>query len=837
VSRKPLLVLAGISLALLVFALCAREDPSPDAFFHLALGRKIVATHAIPHTNEFLAQERGFAFVDHEWLFQVGAWLAYALGGEELAGLARTLVVLGAYFILFQGLKPAGKTSALVALLPAVLVAHSRLYLLRPELISLLGTAATVTLLERERLAPSRKNVILLALVQLVWANCHGFALMGPGITLAYVLAQFGLGVAGPAAARVGLETTGVRPGSFALLLLLQLGVSLVNPFFHEGALYPVLILFRAGHDWQAAGLYLKIVELQSPFSAALSSTLEIVLFKGALLAGLVAFGFSVAEKRARLEHAVAALLLAGAASSYIRNLPFAAIGLSLPIAHGVAALGRRFAEKRAELARNGVLASVAVASIFLARAAFAGELHANAKYVSKAGFRLSDFVRYDDATAFLDSARPTGNLFNTFGAGHYFIFERGDREPLPYICGDTELYPGDFLREYNGIIFGDKPYGPLLARRNVTVALLDHRVEVPHELIAAFYADPEWRLVHVDGQCVIFMKAGPGAPPAVDLGALARGYPFEDTTKDPFCLTRALRWIGFLPRLEPAPIEKLHLARLLETLGRREDALRVARSARDDRPDFVPTYFVLASLEWQADPVQARKDAEFFAAKFPYSAYGPFFAGQASLVLGDTKAAAASFERALEIDPAFAAAQEELLQAYLREKDVVKLRRAVASPLVAADLRAFYTAQADKEDGRLEEAEKRLQEAISIRPGFSQAHWEYARLLFQRNALKEAVAHFEEAARLLPHDPDAWLDLGVARHKAGDRRGGDDACEFASAIDPKDHRGLLEIGYAALDAGDFERADKYAKLAEARRPGCAKKLREEIEKHSRGSR
>ncbi len=835
-SRKPLLALAGISLALLVFALCAREDPSPDAFFHLALGRKIVATHSIPRTNELLAFERGHAFVDHEWLFQIGAWLAYALGGAELAGFAKTLVVLAAYLVLFQGLKPAGKTSALVALLPAVLVAHSR-FLLRPEVISLLGTAATVTLLERERTAPHRRNVILLALVQLVWANCHGFALMGPAITLTYVLAQLVLRIAGPAAERGGLETTGVRPGHFALLLFLQLGVSLVNPFFLEGALYPVLILFRTGQDWQKGGLYLKIVELQSPFSAALSNIFEVVLLKVAIVSALVAFGLSLAERRARLEHALAALLLAGSGSLYLRNVPFAAIGLAFPIAHGVAALGRRLAEKRAELARNVALASVALSSLFLARASFADELHANAKYVARAGLGLSDFVRYDEATAFLDSARPAGNMFNSFGAGHYFIFEREDRAPLPYICGDTELYPGDFLREYHDVLFGEKPFGPILALRGITVALLDYRVEVPRELIVGFQNDPEWRLVHVDGHCVIFMKVGPDTPPAVDLGALARSFPFVDTTRDRFSVTRALRRIGVLPPLEPVPLEKLHVAYLLDTLGRTQDALVLARSARDERPDYAPTYCILAGLEWQTDPAQARKDAELFERKVPSSPYGPFLAGQSALVVGDTKTAASCFERALELDPGFATAQDELLQAYLREKDFVKLRRAASSPLVAPDLRAFYEGQADKEDEHFADAERRFQEAISIRASFSQAHWEYARLLFRRNAFKEAVAQFEEAARLLPRDADAWLELGLARHKLGDRPGGDDACEFASALEPKNPRALLAIGWAALDAGDRERASRYAKLAEDRRAGCAKQLKDEIDKHSRGSR
>lgn len=826
-SRKSLL-LAALSLALLVLALSLREEPSPDAYFHLAAGRTIVHDWRLPRTNEFLQFEQGFAFVDHEWLFQIGAWLLYAAGGASLLGVAKALVVLAAFVALHAALRPAGAVSALLALLPAILVAESR-FVLRPEVVSLLGTAATLALLERDRLEPRRWHLVVLAVLQVVWVNCHGFALMGPGVTFTYFAAQLLLRALGKRADSVGLETTNVRPGRLGLFLAIQLGASFVNPWLHQGALYPVLVLLRAGQDWKSGGLYMRIVELQSPFGAALSGVFEVVVLKLAIGAAVVGFGLSLAERRARLEHLLAAVLLVGSASSYIRNLPFAAVGLSLPIAHGLAALGRRLGA-RAEIARWVALASLSVTALVTTRAALADQLHGNSQYVARAGLGFSDFLRYDEAVSFLEASPPQGNLFNNFGAGHFLLFARDKKPPLPYICGNTELYPGKFLVEYHEIVNGRIPYGPLFEKRGITDALLDHRVEVSRDLIATFHADPAWRLVHADGHCVIYRKVDAKTPPAVDLARLAKTFPFKDTTTDDFGLTRALRALGVLPKREAVPLEELHVACLLETLGRTDDALALARRACTERSDMAAARYVLASLEWKTQPQQAEKDALLYAALAPNDPHGFAIAGQAALAVQDPRRAAGYFEKALAIDPGFELAQRNVLGAYLAQEppDMVALKRALASwTNLPEDLRAFYEAQAANVDNRTADAEKGYRDAIALRESFHQAHWELGRCLFRRRAFEEAQAELEKVVKALPREGSAWRDLGLARVKAGDARGGKDALEIAATLRPRDPEPLVDLGYIALDDGDKATASRFAREALARRSGdqAAKKL------------
>ena len=112
---RTLKLLAAAALALLVLAVCFREDPSPDTWFHLAAGRRIVAEHRLIRTNEFLAFEQGHPFVNHEWLFQVIAWLCYALGGETGVGLAKTALVLASFVALALALSPPARWRELFA--------------------------------------------------------------------------------------------------------------------------------------------------------------------------------------------------------------------------------------------------------------------------------------------------------------------------------------------------------------------------------------------------------------------------------------------------------------------------------------------------------------------------------------------------------------------------------------------------------------------------------------------------------------------------------------------------------------------------------------------------
>lgn len=828
--RDRWLVAAGLSLAVLVLSLCLREDPSPDTWFHLAAGRGIVAHGAIPRTNVYLAFERDHAFVNHEWLFQVAAWGLYSLGGETLLGLAKTAVVLAAFVLLARALRPAGRVATVATVLLAALVAQSR-FLARPEIVSLAGTTLVLALLERDRLRPRRGHLLVAGAAQVVWANSHGFALLGPGIAFAYVLAAGAVRLLGPArAGKLGLEPDeGALGRSLRFLAVLSLA-SLVNPFGLEGALYPVLVLTRAGRDWSGTGgLYMRIVEIQSPFSRALSGVLEIRLLKLEIVLAGLGFLVSLARKKARLEHAVAALALLATSFSYLRNVPFAAVGLALPLAHGLGEAGRVLLEKRAALAprlRPVALGAALVLALFAARATLDDELHENAEYDARAGLGLSDFLRYDEASAYLDAHPPAGALFNNFGAGHFLIFARGDRAPLPYICGNTDLYSKDYLVEYHEVISGKPTWSQILDARHVTTVLVDHRVETSPELIVALARDPAWRLTHLDSHALIFERISPpnpdgvvSSPPPVDLARVAHdpGTVFsyrDERSEDTFAPVRLLRDLQLLPRRRPVPLERLHVASLLDTLGYPAEALALARHAYTLRPDFVPALYVLSSLERRSDPAAAEKHALELAALLPGSADPLVWAGLAALAQGRSRDAAHDFEEALEREPDSETATVNLLGVHAGDEDTVSLKRALARLSPPPVWRAFYEGEAARLSGDLATAVARYEETLAQRPDLLKARERLAESLYKGQAYAPARDEFEACVRADPADASLRRNLALARLGAGDRAGARRAMGEAAELAREDPQPLLDLGRLALEDGDLAEAERAGERA-----------------------
>jgi tetratricopeptide (TPR) repeat protein len=808
---------AALALVLLLLAVSFREEASPDTYFHLAVGRRIAAEWRLPRTNEFLAFEQDHAFVAHEWLFQVVAWEVFRAGGAELLALAKTAIVVLAFVVLYIGISPGGRVSALGALLLSILLAEPR-FLARPEVVSLLGLALTIAVLERDRRKPDRRHLVVLGLFQIVWVNCHGFALLGPAVGAIYLIAALAGRALGPRASCLGLDASDVRPARAATFLGVQLAASFVNPFFHEGALYPILIVLRASKDWSSGGLYMRIVELQSPFTAALADVFEVKVLKLMIALAVLGAAVSLRRRRARLEHLLAAALLTATAWNYLRNVPFAALGLVLPIAQGAASLGELLAARASRRVRSGAAAAIAVVALVSGRAALANELHENASYDARAGLGFSDFLRYDEAVSFLERSPPRGNYFNNFGAGHFLIFARDRTKPLPYICGNTELYPGSFLVQYHEIVRGDVPFAPAFEKAGITDALLDHRVEVSRELILAMARDPAWRLVHLDSHCLLFRKVDAATPPAVDLAAVASRFTATDEGEDRFALTRALRAIGLLPAWRAAPLERLHMACILDTLGRPDDGLALARAAYALRPDWPPSLYVLCGLERRVDPKAAEAHALELARLLPGAPYPHVSAGLAALQCSDPGRAVRAvhhFEDALEVDPGFALAQEDLMDAYVREDppDLVGLKRGLASPLLSDASRAYYEGQIADFEGRADRAEDAYRRAATLRPSLTWAHYYLGKYLFRRGAFAEARAEYERVLAAVG-DGEAWYNVGMARLAAGDRPAGKAALEQAALLRPKDPQVLVALGTAALEDGDRPAARRWAEAA-----------------------
>jgi hypothetical protein len=176
--------LAAAAVGLLLIGLAPRLLSDPDTYSHIALGRWIMAHHAVPSTDPLSATMRGAPWIAFEWLSQIALATAYALGSwPGVVALTAAAVAL-AFGLLAQALARTWQpTPVIVALLAALVLAAPHL-LARPHVLAMLPMVAWIASLVRNNDDKRPPDWRLLPLM-MVWANLHGsftfgLAMLGP---------------------------------------------------------------------------------------------------------------------------------------------------------------------------------------------------------------------------------------------------------------------------------------------------------------------------------------------------------------------------------------------------------------------------------------------------------------------------------------------------------------------------------------------------------------------------------------------------------------------------------------------------------------------------------
>ncbi|MES1209718.1 MAG: hypothetical protein ABUS79_27610, partial [Pseudomonadota bacterium] len=167
-----------MAIALLFIALAFRALLMPaqnDTFWNLRDGMNVLRTGQLPRVDAYSFTALGAPYTDHEWLSQVFLAVGHRVAGMPGVELVAAAAVLGALALVYR-LTIGPLLTRFVLLAPALSVA-SCVWVLRPQVFSLLAVAALVWLIVRERwrwLPP----------LFLLWANAHGGVVLG-GLTLA----------------------------------------------------------------------------------------------------------------------------------------------------------------------------------------------------------------------------------------------------------------------------------------------------------------------------------------------------------------------------------------------------------------------------------------------------------------------------------------------------------------------------------------------------------------------------------------------------------------------------------------------------------------------------
>ena len=475
----PLLVALAAFMTVLVNASGLLGDP--DTYWHIIVGRWILAHHAVPHANIFSYSLPGAPWVPHEWLAETvfGAlydWLGWnGLVLVTALSLAATLAILTR--ALLHWLEPVHALAAAMAAWGLIL-AH---VLARPHILTLpimvLWFAALVEARERDRAPP-----LWVAALMTLWANLHGGYVLG--LAFAALFAGEALLAASNRAARI----TAIK--QWSAFGALSLAAALLTPNGLAGLWLPFHLM-----DMKFALSVL--VEWQSPDFQTIQP-LEIWFMVGLALA----FGFGVKLPPTRI---AMLLLLVHMSLAHRRHADELGLLAPLILAPALGEFIRNRSRRRSAPALDSAFTELA-GSASLRGAAIVGLIVVAlaALFVQQPLVRKPDPYTPAAALKFAAAHDLTGPVFNEYGFGGYLIFN-GIK---PFIDGRAEMYGDDFLKRYveatRGVT-GELP--AMLDQYHVTWTLF--AAKSPAATLMDHLAG--WKRAYADDTAIIHVRADSG--------------------------------------------------------------------------------------------------------------------------------------------------------------------------------------------------------------------------------------------------------------------------------------------------------------------------------------
>lgn len=179
---------------------------------------------------------------------------------------------------------------------------------------------------------------------------------------------------------------------------------------------------------------------------------------------------------------------------------------------------------------------------------------------------------------------------------------------------------------------------------------------------------------------------------------------------------------------------------------------------------------------------------------------------GQCHALLGDTRAAIASLEEAVRLNPTLPASWDMLEQLYRMAGDGAQASAAAQKLEILRQLpREVVVANSLFTDGDLELAEQVLRDYLRQAKTNVGAQRLLARISYDRGALAEADDLLEEALEQAPDYNEARFDLAAVLLHREDYARAQVHAEYLVAADPANRAYLKQYGAACIGLGDYE--------------------------------
>ena len=668
----------AIAVLMGLYALSANlEIKDLDLWLHLKVGKFVIEHGFVPGVDILSNSIAGQPWINHEWLFQVVIYVIHNFWGfEGLITMQVGIVLLTVGILLVLGYN-SERQIIVIATLILVLFNYQMRFTIRPDIFSLLVFAIYMQILSTK--LDQRWCVPALFLIQVLWANMHGFFFFGPVFVSMAVLAEcLKRNVKMPYEWNQIGRLTDDEYQRLQLIWFVVIGACFLNPYFIKGAVYPIEVLTNLSGDTKT--FFKHIVELQRPLPGGWQSFFSPGEYSHYRILIFVSF-FSFIFNRRRLDIGALLFWLAflGFSLAAVRNLVFFSFAAYLVIIintmniHLDDILPLRFTQEKFK----HLTALFIKCWLIFWMITYGSQLLNNGYFDYDTFERKSEFEGVSKrnfpykAVDFLVANKVKGNFFNDFNSGAYLIGRTFPNIKV-FIDGRTEVYGADFFNNKYMKIWREgeeKVFDELSTKYNLTGAFLNSNThQIPDKVAKLFYKSKDWVPVYFNDDGLIFLKD------IAQNKAMIDRYRIDlKAWKSPeFDLQR----LGSRP-IGPHP--QINRAYTLYSLELYDAALQEIDIAAKISPEDAEIYKLRGKIyDAQKKYREAFENFRIVASHFPGDVDIRGKLGQAYENLGDFKGAVKQFQKTIEYAPGDARGYYSLARAYAEDGEIQRSREAL---------------------------------------------------------------------------------------------------------------------------------------------------------------
>lgn len=484
-------------MLLLSAAACLRRIWATDFWWQYATGR-LVAEQGWPRVDVLSYTAAGAPWVEMRWLYCWGQYELMRFVGPAALVVGKWLAFCAALALYaLPAARRAGAVATSAVLAVAVLASTERL-LVRPELCAWVLAGAFVFVLDRRRRRPDRL-ILLLPLLQVVWANTHPSFALGPLLVgLALVVA------AGRSWLRERrLDRRALQP--LSIVLAATVLASAVTPYGLRGMLVPLRQFGQL-----RASVYAEVIgEMHGPFAFGVEHT--------AVAFYVLLIGLCVLSAAANLRALDPFWLLLCGSQLYlstmaIRNLPlFALAAVPFVLSNvGRSALPARLSPRARRAARLLLALVVAAGCASYARDLATDRFSVRQNDSKQAGLGIARQRFPVREAEFL--ARTEGRVFATLLESSY-LTSRG----VPVFADPRgDVHRDALFRRYLAAQRDPEQWHAVVREYDVRYAMAG----LDSALLDLLHADDGWRLVYFGSVAAVYARADVAGPAPIATAA-----------------------------------------------------------------------------------------------------------------------------------------------------------------------------------------------------------------------------------------------------------------------------------------------------------------------------